>query len=51
MPEEATEISPELRELVIAGREFLYDDAPGARDSFDKALEAFAEAVPWADQP
>jgi hypothetical protein len=48
----ATEVSPELRRLVIAARKVSYED-PDAEDfrELDQACEAFASAVPWDDEP
>lgn len=47
----------ELAALVIAAREIAYDHAvqaamgPERTAALDKALEAFAERVPWDDEP
>lgn len=39
--------------LVIAAREVAYTDAPDPkeREELDRAVEAFAERVPWDDEP
>jgi hypothetical protein len=48
----ATDVSAELRRLVIAARVVAYEDqSPEALEELDKASEAFAELVPWDDEP
>jgi len=48
----ATGVSDELRRLVIAARVVAYEDQSAeALEELDKASEAFAELVPWEDEP
>lgn len=50
-------VDNKLAALVIAAREVAYDHAvqaamgPERTAALDKALEAFAERVPWDDEP
>lgn len=48
----AAGVSDELRRLVIAARVVAYEDQSAeALEELDKASEAFAELVPWEDEP
>lgn len=47
-------LTPEMRRLIIAGRNVAYDQPTPTPPEFielDQALEAFADQVPWDDQP
>ena len=47
------ELPEDVIRLVIAAREVAYCDPPSREDlqELDKAVEAFAERVPWDDDP
>lgn len=49
---EAPEVAPEVSRLVIAARIVAYEDQSAeALEELDKASEAFAELVPWDNEP
>jgi len=46
------EITPEMRRLIVAARVVSFTgQSRAAMDELDQASEAFAEAVPWDDEP
>jgi hypothetical protein len=48
----ATEVTPEMRRLIIAARIVAFEDqGPASIKELDEASEAFAELVPWDDEP
>lgn len=46
---QALSITPEMRRLIIAARNVAYGD--GSFKELDEALEVFATAVPWEEEP
>lgn len=49
--EAVTDLSPDLTRLVVAAREATYNASPEATSALDRAVEAFADRVPWDDAP
>ena len=49
----ALDVTPRVRRLIIAAREVAFDEHPTkeALKELDRASSAFAEDVPWDDEP
>ncbi len=49
---EQSELSPEMRRLIVAARVVAFSDqGPSAIKELDEASEAFADKVPWDNEP
>lgn len=48
----SAELTPEMRRLIVAARVFVFtDQGPEALRELDEASEAFANKVPWDEEP